>query len=218
MSTEHSEIGAVGGLARILDAAADGDFPPSDGLIEVIQPKEARGLEAVVEFTGHAVVVTSLPEAEIFTRQIDAFGGIVAPDFLRWLAGPLGRIGAHDAVLVRRGVGDGRLPQRLDLDDHPRVRLARRLRTDVQVYGDERGLVTLGRGLANRWEISTELADRAPRRRGLGRSLIREGVRLVPARTPVFASVSPGNAASLRAFLAAGFRPIGAEVIVSPER
>jgi RimJ/RimL family protein N-acetyltransferase len=29
----------------------------------------------------------------------------------------------------------------------------------------------------------------------------------------VFAQVAPGNAASLRAFLAAGFRPIGSEVL-----
>jgi len=30
---------------------------------------------------------------------------------------------------------------------------------------------------------------------------------------PLFAQVAPGNAASLRAFLAAGFVPIGAEVL-----
>ena len=36
---------------------------------------------------------------------------------------------------------------------------------------------------------------------------------LVPAGEHLFAQVAPGNVASLRAFLAAGYRPIGAEVL-----
>ena len=36
---------------------------------------------------------------------------------------------------------------------------------------------------------------------------------LVPAREVLFAQVAPGNAASLRVVEAAGFRPIGAEVL-----
>jgi RimJ/RimL family protein N-acetyltransferase len=36
---------------------------------------------------------------------------------------------------------------------------------------------------------------------------------LIPKGDVVFAQVAPGNAASLRAFLAAGFRPIGSEVL-----
>jgi len=35
----------------------------------------------------------------------------------------------------------------------------------------------------------------------------------IPEGDVVFAQVAPGNAASLRAFLAAGFRPIGSEVL-----
>jgi hypothetical protein len=34
-----------------------------------------------------------------------------------------------------------------------------------------------------------------------------------PPAEPLFAQVTPGNAASLRAFLAAGYRPIGSEVL-----
>jgi hypothetical protein len=35
---------------------------------------------------------------------------------------------------------------------------------------------------------------------------------------PVFAAVSPGNARSLRAFLAAGFVPLGSEALIEPGR
>ena len=92
---------------------------------------------------------------------------------------------------------------------------ARRLRREVAVYADleGRGLVTLGRGLAGRWELSVEVAP-AHRGAGLGRRLIAAGWRLAPAGAPLFAQVAPGNAASLRAFLAAGFRPAGAEALL----
>ena len=49
-----------------------------------------------------------------------------------------------------------------------------------------------------------------------GRALIAAGLRHVPTRELVWAQVSPGNAASLRAFLAAGFVPIGAETLIVP--
>jgi hypothetical protein len=58
-----------------------------------------------------------------------------------------------------------------------------------------------------------QAAGRVP---GVGRALIREALRLVPAGEPVFAAVAPGNARSLRAFLAEGFLPIGSEVIIQP--
>ena len=86
----------------------------------------------------------------------------------------------------------------------------------MRVLGDERGLVTIGRGLADRIELSVELTGQ--RRRGDGRALIAGGLAALPAGTPVFAQVSPGNAASLRAFLAAGFVPIGSEVLLAPAR
>jgi hypothetical protein len=37
-----------------------------------------------------------------------------------------------------------------------------------------------------------------------------------PWRSLVPAQVAPGNAASVRAFLAAGYRPVGAEVLLVP--
>ncbi|HXM55375.1 MAG TPA: hypothetical protein VOB72_08295, partial [Candidatus Dormibacteraeota bacterium] len=39
-------------------------------------------------------------------------------------------------------------------------------------------------------------------------------IHLAPAGEPVFVQVSPGNAASLRVVLAAGYRPIGSEVLL----
>ena len=47
---------------------------------------------------------------------------------------------------------------------------------------------------------------------GEGRSLIRDA--LVGETGPVFAAVSPGNARSLRTFLALGFAPVGSEVLL----
>jgi hypothetical protein len=205
-------------LADLFAATADGVFPPLDGIVEVVPRPTPLRLEAVVEFTAHAVVATSLSPTEVLAQGYDAYGGIVSPDFLRWLAQPGGEIGCHDAVLVRQGTGHSTLPARSDLDDHPRVVASRRRRTEVTVYGNERGLITVGRGLANRWETSVELFEATPGSRGAGRALIAEAVGHVPGNEPVFASVAPGNAASLRAFLACGFVPIGAEVIIHPGR
>ncbi|WP_256339262.1 hypothetical protein [Streptomyces sp. 2224.1] len=54
--------------------------------------------------------------------------------------------------------------------------------------------------------------------RGHGRSLLADALSLLPEGEPVFAAVSPGNARSLRAFLACGFTPVGREVLLRPER
>jgi hypothetical protein len=206
-------------LANLLQLAAAGRYPPSDGVVEVVPSDLPHGLEAVVEFTGHAVVATSLSADLIAAQHVDGFGGVVSPDFLRWLAGPTGWVGSHDAVLVRRGAGGGAaIEPRPDLVDHPRVAHAHRRRHHVEAYGDDRGLFTLGRGLAGRWEMSVELFPDAAPGRGHGRRLIEQALQVVPASEFVFASVAPGNAASLRAFLACGFTPIGAEVILEPSR
>jgi hypothetical protein len=200
-------------LLTALLEAAEGRFPPVDGQVEVV-PAAGRN-EAVLAFTGHALVATALPPAEVLAQGPDGFGGALAPDFLRHLAGPGGWVDSIDAVLVAPGTGGGGLPARPDLLDHPRVAFARQLRDDVAVHGDERGLVTLARGLAGRLEVSVEVpAER--RARGQGRGLIVEALALAPAGRPVFAAVAPGNAASLRAFLAAGFVPLGAQVVVRP--
>jgi GNAT superfamily N-acetyltransferase len=147
----------------------------------------------------------------------DDLGAPVSAPFLAWLGQRLEvPPGLLDVVLVHRAGGEVELPllRRRDMAGHPRVARAYHLREDVHVYADlqERGLVTLGRGLLGRWEISLEL-DPPARGSGLGRAMIAAARALVPAGEPLFAQVSPGNARSLRAFLVAGFRPIGAEVL-----
>jgi RimJ/RimL family protein N-acetyltransferase len=59
-------------------------------------------------------------------------------------------------------------------------------------------------------EVAIEI-EPAYRGRGLGRQLAQAALALVEDGL-LFAQVSPGNVASLRAFLAAGYRPICSEV------
>lgn len=171
-------------------------------------------------FTGHAVIATALPTADVHTHNPDGFGASLAPDFLRHLAGPAGWIDCVDATLTARGTGG--IPRLADLThevtDHPRVLHARELRANVEVYGDERGLVTLSDGLAGRRELSIELHASHSDSQGHGRALLTDALSLVDEGEAVFAAVSPGNARSLRAFLACGFIPLGSEVILRPVR
>lgn len=202
-------------LLSVWLSAASGRFPPVDGGVTTVAPF-GNGLEAVVSFTGHAYLVTALTHDAFDGDRLDGFGAALQPSVLQRLAGPHGVVGVLDATLVARGLGDGRLPQRPDLDDHPRSQHARQLRSDVRVHGDERGLVTIGVGHAGRTEMSVEVFDDGAQ--GTGRALIIEALRLVPVGEPVFATVAPGNARSLRAFLAVGFSVLGSEVWIRPGR
>lgn len=200
-------------LLAFLTDAAEGSFPPVDGGVTVVPPL-AGGWECSVAFTGHAVVATSRPADEVMAHGPDGFGASMSPDFLRWLAGPNGFTGVIDVMLFARGNGRPGLPRRTDLDEHPRVQYARQYRSDVVVYGDERGLITIGAGLAGRRELSVEASAH---NRGHGTALIAEAVNLAPEGELLFAAVSPGNARSLRAFLSLGFVPIGSECLIRPE-
>src|SRR5262249_59851631 len=98
--------------------------------------------------------------------------------------------------------------------DHPRVERAWRYRDDVRVYTDEYGgLVLTGRGLADRLECAVEVPEDA-RGKGHGRRLAHAARALIPPDAHIWAQVTPGNAASLRAFLAAGYTPVGSEVLL----
>jgi hypothetical protein len=198
-------------LHRIMLDAANGRFPAIDGGVDVMRPM-AGDHDAVVEFTGHSYVLSDRDPVVVVGRAVDGFGGASHPDVLRWLAGPHGWIGSHDAVLVAHGTGGGSLLERDDLDDHPRVVRSREHRRDVRVHGDDTGLVTIGRGLVDRLEVSVEVFDGAAG--GSGRRLIRAALALLPVGDVVFAQVAPGNASSLRAFLSCGFTPIGAETLL----
>jgi hypothetical protein len=175
----------------------------------------------IVAFTGHAVVATTLGIHDLERAGADGYGGAVTPDVQRLIAGDRGWIGTQDLILVGTGLGadgsDPTLPRRDDLVDHPRVAHALAIRDEVEVYADERGLVTVARGAAGRPEISLELV---PGRQGTGAGdgLLSAARRLLPAGTTVFAAVAPGNARSLRLFLKQGFTPIGAEIVIRPDR
>ncbi len=212
----HDTAAVTSPLGELLAAAARGQFPPADGRVGVVPPVRP-GLETVMAFTGHAVVATQLPADQVLARGPDGFGGAVAPEFLLWLAGSGGVIRTLDVVLVAAGRGDADLPVRRDLDDHPRVRRARSLRESVVVRGDERGLTTIGVGIGGLTEMSVEIDPHHDTPRA-GRRLIADVVGTVPAGDVVVAEVAPGNARSLRAFLAAGFTPVGAAVHIAPQR
>lgn len=200
-------------LHGLLLAAADGRFPPVDGGVTALGPLP-RGQAAVVSFTGHAVVASALSGDELRALGADGFGAALRPHVLLAVAGAGGEVGTTDVTLAGRGTGRGSsLTQTSRYDEHPRVRHARSLRDDVRVLADERGLVTLARGLAGRTELSVELAaDRQGQQ--LGGSLVQDALGLLPAGAPVFAGVAPGNARSLRAFLALGFAVLGSETVI----
>ncbi|HET9653872.1 MAG TPA: hypothetical protein VFP72_00830 [Kineosporiaceae bacterium] len=203
-------------IGQLLRAAAGGCFPPPDGDVGVVDPY-LPGVEAVVAFTGHAVVATQLPAGELERAGADGFGGATSPRVALLLAGPDGEIDTLDVLLVGHGTGRTGLGELSVDDEHPRIRHARHWRADVSVHGDERGLVTVGRGVGGLPELSLEVPPQR-RRSGAGRSLLTDALGLVPAGEPVLAAVAPGNAASLRAVLAAGFAPVGSVQLIRPAR
>jgi hypothetical protein len=173
----------------------------------------------VVAFPAHFVVAADVdrPWVDALIPDVD-FAAPLGPPFLRALEERLHLVaGTIDAVLLAEPLA-GDAP--VDLtpvrnSDHPRVRRARRYRTDVQVWTTAHGVLILGRGLAGRWESAVEVNEGA-RNGGHGRALASAARYLVPDGRPVWGQVAPGNAASLRAFLAAGYLPIGAEVLLTP--
>lgn len=202
-------------LGTALAAAVEGRFPAVDGTALIVGP-DADGTCAVVCFTGHAFVLTDRPHHEVHAFAPDGYGAAMHPALLVALARPGREIGSTDVVLVRRGAGGGSSLGPLDdLADHPRVRRAFEHRRDVRVLGDERGLVTIGRGLVGRTELSVELLDGTHHAQGAGRALIAAALGAVAEHEPVFAQVAAGNTASLRAFLACGFTPICSEVLIT---
>lgn len=201
-------------VRTVLTAAAHGSFPDPDGSVDVVPPWR-DGVAGVVSLTGRAYVATARPEAEVAAWEVDGYGRAVDPRFVVWLAGPDGWCDCLDLLLAAFGTGTGGPGRRDDLSGHPRAAHARRIRGDVAVYGDARGLVTLGEGVGGLPEIGVEVAPEQ-RGRGAGRALVGDALGLVPAGEPVLAAVAPGNAAAVRTFLAGGFEPIGSVQVVVP--
>jgi hypothetical protein len=209
-----SEAWRTGPLAAMLTDAVGDRFPVADGTVSVV-PALQDGVEAVVAFTGHAVIATTLALDAVLAAGADGFGGATLPTLLTLMSGDGGEVECLDVLLGARGTGGGRLPRCPSADTHPRAMHARHWRSNVRVHGDDRGLLVLADGVAGLKQISYQVPPHA-RGRGLGRSLLADGLALVDRDEPVLTAVAPGNAASLRAVLAAGFVPLGSVQLVRP--
>ena len=207
-------------LSALLAAAADGRYPPPDGGVTIVPPPAARDA-GVIAFTAHAVIFTDAEPGWV-RGQLPA-GDLAAPltpGFLQALCQRTGRFTHSIDMLCVAAPLPGPPPAGLvPLYDpaHPRIARALRYRDEVRCWRANGGVVVLGRGVAGRWEASIEV-DAGRRGGGLGRQLAAAARRLVPARAPVWAQIAPGNAASVRAFLAAGYVPVGAEALLTRSR
>ncbi|WP_018216083.1 N-acetyltransferase GCN5 [Salinispora vitiensis] len=206
-------------LAELLEAAAAGRFPSPDGGTTVL-PQPGDRDAGVIAFTAHSVVFTDEDprwvRGILATLDCDGLAATMHPRFLGALLERTGRsMDTIDLLTVASPLA-GAPPLRLtELTDfvHPREARARQRRDDVRVWAADGGVVILGRGVAGRWEAAIEV-DEGRREAGLGRALARAARHLVPTGQPVWAQQAAGNARSVRAFQAAGFRPVGAEALL----
>ncbi|MDX6311806.1 MAG: hypothetical protein QOF44_1270 [Streptomyces sp.] len=209
-------------LERILADAAKGVFPPADGGVTVVPQPSPRDA-GVLSFTAHAVVFADAdPE---WIRGLLPPGDLAAPlnpPFLTALSERLGRQVNNIDLLTLASSLPGPPPQDLGLEldptedrSHPRIVRALQHRDDVRAWTVPGGTVLTGRGVAGRWEVAVEV-DPGARGAGLGRRLARAARHLVPEGETLWAQIAPGNAASVRALLAAGYTPMGAEALLVP--
>ncbi|MGW5362104.1 GNAT family N-acetyltransferase [Actinopolymorpha pittospori] len=212
-SEESGPLALAGVFARV----ERGEWPPPDGRLRVVAQPSPRSA-AVVAFTAHSVVAADVDADWVRSRlDPDDLAAPLRAPFLAALADRLARrVGAVDMVALASplpGPPPVALSEWTD-SEHPRVRRAHRYRDEVRVWGTEGGMVLVGRGLAGRWEVAYEV-DPTHRGRGLGRLLASAARHLVPPDAHgVWAQVSPGNAASVRSILAAGYRPVGSEALL----
>lgn len=206
-------------LADLMRSIADGDMPTADRELTVVTPPDDRSV-GVLAFAGHNVV--SVDIAGDWVRSWLPEHDLAAPTqppFLTVLAAATGRLLDNlDLVLVAPAtgrLGGAELTEMTEFVAPLPPRLVRALaqRISVRAWRCPGGLLTLGRGVAGRWEVSVEV-EPALRGFGLGRGLFTSARGLLPVGEQVWAQVAPGNAASVRAALAAGFRPVGAEVLL----
>ncbi|GAA0940370.1 GNAT family N-acetyltransferase [Nonomuraea longicatena] len=205
-------------LANLLTDAAAGRFPAADESVTLLPQPCARDL-GVIAFTAHSLVFADLDPVWLRAHLPDGdLSAPLNPPFLRALERKTGRRVDNVDMLLLAPPLPG--PPPVDLvaftgRTHPRVSRAHRHREGVRAWGCEGGLVVVGRGVAGRWEVAVEIAP-DQRGKGLGRALVLSARHLVDH--PLWAQVAPGNAASVRAFIAAGFTPVGAEALLPPPR
>ncbi|MBV2153135.1 GNAT family N-acetyltransferase [Kitasatospora sp. SUK 42] len=209
----------VRGLAEILTDAAGGVFPPPDGTVTVVPQPSPRDT-GVLSFAAHAVVFTDEDPAWVHGTLAavpgDPLSAPLCPPFLTAFAERTGRtVNNIDLLSVAdRLPGEPPLPlAEIEDREHPRVVRALHYRDDVRVFTADGGVLILGRGPGGRWECAIEV-DPHTRGRGLGRALATAARHLLPEGGTVWAQQAPGNAPSVRAFQAAGYRPVGAEALL----
>lgn len=207
-------------LADILDAAGRGVFPPADGGTTIVPQPSARDA-GVLAFTAHSVVFTDEDpdwvHGVLARTECDALAATMNARFLTALMDRTGRTSDTVDVLLTGAALPGEPPVALtEVDDpgHPRVVSAMRRRDGVRVWTTDSAVLVLGRGVAGRWEVAVEVEE-GVRHLEVGRRLVSAARRLTGG-APVWAQVSAGNARSLRAFQAAGYRPVGSEVLLVP--
>jgi GNAT superfamily N-acetyltransferase len=203
-------------LAALLTGIAAGVYPPADGHVTVLPQPSPRDA-GVLALTAHTVVFADVDPGWVRRRlPADDLSAPLNPPFLSELTRLTGRrVNSIDMLCFAPALAG---PPSTSLvaapaSGHPRAARARRYRDGVQAWEASGGLVILGRGVAGRWEIAVEVA---PERRGegLGRKLAAAARHLIPAGEPLWAQIAPGNSASVRAFLAAGYVPVAAEALL----
>jgi RimJ/RimL family protein N-acetyltransferase len=205
-------------LLEVMLEAAAGRPPLPDCSVDLLPPPPGPA-DAVVSFTAHSYVAAPVGERALRARLDPSDpGAATEPEFLAWLAAELDTSAGQLDMLLAASPLDGPPPLELlareELGAHPRVARAHRYREDLRVLSDpdEAVVLVLGRGLAGRMELAFEVEpDR--RGRGLGRAVATAARHLGPREEPLFAQVSPGNVASVRALLQAGYAPVGSEVL-----
>jgi hypothetical protein len=205
-------------LIALMEDAARGRFPPADGLIEIL-PAPPGPAMAVVGFTGHHVIATAAPDAWVRAQLPNS--DLLAPMSPRFLSALGQRLGLQDdgldVLLAAKGLLGPPAVTEVNRDNHPRVTRAHAHRSDVRVFEFQSGnaLLILGYGFAGRLEVACEVKDEL-RNQGIASRALVESRRLVAPEHILFAQTAPGNAASLRSLLAAGFQPIASEVLFFP--
>ncbi|MFG2311817.1 GNAT family N-acetyltransferase [Streptomyces sp. NPDC048566] len=209
-------------LRAVVEAAGRGVPPAPDGSVTIVRQHAWRDA-GVLAFTAHSVVFIDEDEdwvrAALAAVGCDPLAAALNPRFLAVFGERTGR--SHDTVDVLAVAGPLPGPPPLPLTEvsgpsgpgHPRAAAARARRDGVRAWEARGGVVVLGRGVGGRLEVSVEVDEEARHQR-LGGRLATAARHL--AGGPVWAQVAAGNARSLRAFLAAGFRPVGAEALFTP--
>jgi hypothetical protein len=205
-------------LLEILADAARGAFPEPDGSIELLVGEPAGAKAVVLGFSAHLVIAADIDNTWVFDWfKPGDFSSWLAPGTMMWLASEVGATPRpQDALFCRISDGTG-VPDWLHSApslEHPRVQRSTQYRSDDAVFAtdDGAGVLIIGRGVAGRWELGFEV-DSDARGSGLGRRLAAAAAHIVPAGEAVWAQVAPGNASSMRSIIAAGYQPIGSEVL-----